>query len=823
MAELLEEQRESWGTRGGFILAAVGSAVGLGNLWGFPYKLYSYGGGAFLIPYILALFLIGVPIMILEFSIGHYTQRAAPDAFKRGHKRFEMVGWWGILLAFVIVTYYPVILAYCFSFLWYSIVGIFKGGELPWAGTGIEGVENAKKFFNETYLGKVDIADARHYLGSIRWNIVAPLAVTWTVMYLCIFKGVKLVGKIVWLTVPLPWLMLLILTIRGLTLEGSIRGLAFYLDPVWSELAKPVTWRYAFGQVFFSLSLAYGIMITYASFLHRKSDINNNAAIISVADFGTSFVAGLAVFATLGGMAFVTEQAGHAVPVKEVAEAGPSLAFVAFPYALAQLPYSAWFSFIFFFALVTLGVDSAFSMTEAIVASIVDKTGWRRSIVLPVLTVIGFSLGLLYVTEGGFNWLGTIDGFVNGTWGITFLGLLECIVVGWLWRVGILRRHANSRSDWKVGKWWDYLIRMVIPVVLGALFFWQLFDDMGKKAGYLKRPDGWLCATAADHQADLDKGVISDELREEFQEMERSLSQNVRVSVEEEGKCWIVADGARRYAIRSEDKGLNIYFFLSVNASFQKDLDKGLVSDDLRKEFVESEIPLSQRVVVSVRKEGRNWVITGGDGEKYSARAEGGGLDVYAVGKWMLPNCIGLAIVSLVPVFAVILSFVKGRGDIGDAQRPEQGLAVKGGAEGRMALAMTIVVVGLLIVCLNVPMSEVVMQIVLWISLIGGIAAMLLSNHVLGKYHTTTSQAAWSARWAGIAGSMGAGAAIAMMLIGLTSEAKEIEELAHDKLSGVSYLILVVVFLIIIGGLAWSFYKALAAAKDDGIQHADEQ
>src|SRR4030065_1199933 len=98
--ELLEEQRENWGSRGGFVLAAIGSAVGLGNLWGFPYKLYSYGGGAFLIAYIVALFVVGIPIMILEFSIGHYTQRAAPDAFKRRHKRFEMVGGGGSILAF---------------------------------------------------------------------------------------------------------------------------------------------------------------------------------------------------------------------------------------------------------------------------------------------------------------------------------------------------------------------------------------------------------------------------------------------------------------------------------------------------------------------------------------------------------------------------------------------------------------------------------------------------------------------------------------------------------------------------------------------------
>jgi len=491
MVELREEQRESWGTRGGFILAAVGSAVGLGNLWGFPYKLYSYGGGAFLIPYVIAMLVIGIPLMVLEFSLGHYTQRAAPDAFKRGHKRFEVVGWWGIILAFVIITYYPVILAYCFSFLWYSIKGMFNGGVLPWGGEGIEGVENAKNFFFENYLGYREGTA----LGSVRWNIVLPLIITWIAMYLCIFKGVKLVGKIVWFTVPLPWLMLLILAVRGLTLEGSMQGLAYYLDPVWSELAKPITWRYAFGQVFFSLSLAFGVMITYSSFLHRKSDLNNNAAIISLADFATSFVAGLAVFATLGGMAYATQQAGNPVAVENVAKGGPSLAFVAFPYALAQLPYSAYFSFIFFFALVTLGIDSAFSITESVLASIVDKTGWRRDIVLPCMSMVGLITGVVFITEGGLNWLGTIDGFVNGTWGIAFMGLLECVVLGWLWRIGILRAHANSRSDWQLGRWWEYLIRIVVPIALGTIFFWQLFEDRAraKEFGFFRTSDGeWI-------------------------------------------------------------------------------------------------------------------------------------------------------------------------------------------------------------------------------------------------------------------------------------------------------------------------------------------
>ncbi|NQT91874.1 MAG: sodium-dependent transporter, partial [Lentisphaerae bacterium] len=470
----------------GFVLAAVGSAVGLGNLWAFPYKLYAYGGGAFLIPYVAALLLVGIPLLILEFSLGHYAQRAAPDAFGRIHPRFETVGWWAVILSFVIITYYPVILAYCFTFLWHSLKGIFNGGVLPWAGEGIEGVTNAKTFFFEQYLGHWGSLK----LGPIRPAIVLPLGIAWITMYLCIFRGVRFVGKIVWFTVPLPWIMLLILTVRGLTLQGSAQGLAFYLNPSWGELAKPATWRFAFGQVFFSLSLAFGVMITYASFLHRKSDINNNAAIIGLADLATSFVAGLAVFATLGGMAFATQQAGNPVPVANVVGAGPGLAFVAFPYALAQLPYSAWFSFIFFLALVTLGIDSAFSITESCLAAIVDKTGWRRNVVLPVLSLVGFGIGLVYVTRGGLNWVGIIDGFINGTWGIAFMGLLQCLVLGWLYRVDTLRKHANDRSDWRLGAWWNGLVRVGIPLVLGSLVFWSLFDDVTRSEGFVRSPEG---------------------------------------------------------------------------------------------------------------------------------------------------------------------------------------------------------------------------------------------------------------------------------------------------------------------------------------------
>ena len=496
--QLLDDgQRENWGSRAGFVLAAIGSAVGLGNLWGFPYKVYSHGGGAFLIPYLIAMALIGIPLLILELSLGHMTQRAAPSAYRGVSRRTEPIGWWGILLGFVIITFYPVLLAYCADFFVECIKGIFGGGggELPWAGKGAEGVEKAKDYFNYKYLNQWTKPELK--AGAKPWSfggfvpmVVLCLGVIWALMYLCIFKGVRMVSKVVLFTVPLPWIMLLILTVRGLTLEGAGQGLKFYLEPTWSELAKPETWGWAFGQMFFSMSLAFGVMVTYASFLRRKSDLNNNAMIIGLADAGTSFIAGIAVFATLGAMAFATQQAGDPVAVNAIVDKGPGLSFVAFPYALAQLPYSAWFGAVFFLALLTLGIDSAFSITESILASIIDKTGWSRKWTLIGMTVVGFLSGLVYCTRGGLSWLGAMDDFINSAWGgIALLGMLQCVVLGWMYRLGRLREHANERSDWKLGVWWEWIIRYVAPIVLSALFAWSLLDKVSRTSGFLFEKD----------------------------------------------------------------------------------------------------------------------------------------------------------------------------------------------------------------------------------------------------------------------------------------------------------------------------------------------
>lgn len=473
-------KREAWGSRGAFVLAAIGSAVGLGNLWTFPYTLFSSGGGAFLIPYIFAMIVIGLPLLIMEFSVGHWAQNSPPGAFSKILKKYRFVGWWLVALAFGIITFYIVILGYSVVMLWDSIMGFF-GEALPWAsGTGADGVQTAIDAFFTEMLAH----DAKSLsLGALRGPIVIGMLASWGLIYFCLFRGVKWVSKVVLITVPLPWLMLFILAIRGITLEGATTGLSFYLDPDWSKLLESNTWGLAFGQVFFSLSLGFAVMLSYASFLHRKSDLNNSAAIIGIGDLATSFLAGIAVFATLGNMAMLIN-----VPVDKAIAKGPGLAFAVFPYALAQLPTgTVFFSLLFFITLLTLGLDSAFSIVEAVKASINDnKTpSWRKSWTLPVVCLIGASISLIFTAgKGGLNWLDLAVEQIWGPFGILSVALAECLVVGYAWKgdfIKEMREHANERSDWHLGKWWEIVIRYVAPALLFILICWSISDFVADK------------------------------------------------------------------------------------------------------------------------------------------------------------------------------------------------------------------------------------------------------------------------------------------------------------------------------------------------------
>ena len=440
-------------------MAAIGSAVGLGNVWRFPYVCYENGGGAFLIPYFVALFTAGIPLMILEFSFGHWARKAPPEAYKKINKKWEWIGWWSVILPFTIAVYYIVIMAWCFSYMIYSI-------DLRWG-------MHANSFFTN-FLGDTGSIES---FGSLSIPIVIGLFAVWLTIFIILYKGVGRIGKVVALTVPIPTILLIILTVRGLTLPGAMEGISYYLTPNFSRLSNVNVWLAAYAQIFFSLGVAQGIMITYASFLKKKSDITNNAFIVSLADAGTSFLAGFTVFSVVG---YLSLKQGIGVETLGEKIAGPNLTFITYPTAISLLPFAAAvFGLIFFIALLTFGIDSGFSMIEPISASGNQKWKLSKSKITGFMCIVGFSFSIFFAAGNGIHLVDILDHFV-ANFGLVFVGLIECIILGWMYSAHKLRDHANKTSDVKIGIWWDYLIKFVIPTILIVILLMSIFENITK-------------------------------------------------------------------------------------------------------------------------------------------------------------------------------------------------------------------------------------------------------------------------------------------------------------------------------------------------------
>ncbi|MCK4597732.1 sodium-dependent transporter [bacterium] len=452
----MAEARDRWHNRTGFILAAVGSAVGLGNVWRFPYICYRNGGGAFLIPYFVALLTAGIPLLILEFALGHKMQAGAPKSFQQVSEKTAWVGWWAVFVGFSIVVYYAVIMAWCFGYLVYSL-------NLAW-GT------NAESFFMDSFLMR---SSGPGLLGSIRWPVLAGLAATWLSILLIISKGVKSVGKVVLVTVPLPMLLLIIMVIRGVTLPGAAEGLRYYLTPNFEVLTDPSVWLAAYGQIFFTLSIGFGVMIAYASYLPKKADIANNAFIIGLVNCGTSFLAGFAVFGTLGYLAHTM-----GTGVDNVVSGGLELAFITYPTMIRLLPFGASiFGVIFFLMLLTLGIDSAFSLVEAAVAGGMDRWKVSRKTVNLITCSLAFCGGLIFCTRAGLHWLDIVDHFLNN-FGLALVGLAECLVIGYVFGTKRMREYINSVSEIKIGVWWDWLVKLVTPLILAITVIMSIVERL---------------------------------------------------------------------------------------------------------------------------------------------------------------------------------------------------------------------------------------------------------------------------------------------------------------------------------------------------------
>ncbi len=482
----MAERRERWDSRTAFVMAAIGSAVGLGNIWRFPVTCYRYGGGAFFIPYFVALLTAGIPLLILEYGIGQMMQGSAPLSLKKVNRHTEWVGWFSLLVGLIISIYYAIIMAYSVEYLVYSFKGFFTAGVMPWsnppAGISDSGPYEAT-FFTETIRSH---STKPAEMWQLVWPLVAGLVLTWGAVYLIICKGVHRVGKVVMLTVPLPLIVLAVLAVRGLTLPGSSEGIIYYLTPKFEALKDPATWLAAYGQIFFSLTLGFGVMIAYASYMPRQSDITNNAFITSFANCLTSFFAGFVVFSVLGFLAY--QQGG--VDVETVIAAGPGLVFVTYPTAVSQMGQFGWLwppiiAVLFFTMLLLLGIDSLFSLIEGITSGLRDRfPRLTQKTLAGALCLVSLAAGIVFfASRAGIHWLDIFDHWAND-YGLVIVGLLQCLIVGYFFKTDILRDYINQVSEIKLWGWWELCIRIITPLILAFLIFSNFLAEMTRSSLY---------------------------------------------------------------------------------------------------------------------------------------------------------------------------------------------------------------------------------------------------------------------------------------------------------------------------------------------------
>ena len=448
--------REQWSGQLGFLMAAIGSAIGLGNIWRFPGVAYSNGGGAFMIPYIIALLAVGVPVLLLDYALGHRYRGSSPAVFRRVSARFEWLGWWHVVICFVIMTYYVVIVAWALRYTVFSLT-------IAWG-------EDAAGFFNE-YIGLGTISEAGVPAYSARpiAGVVVPLVLVWAYGLYVVARGVSRgVERANRIFLPVLVVMFLMLVVRAMLLPGATDGLNTLFTPDWGKLGDYRVWMAAFGQIFFSLSVGFGIMLTYASYLKRRSNLVGTGLTAAFANSSFELLAGIGVFATLGFMAHVQN-----VPVGELEGiTGPALAFVTFPTVISQMPGGPLFGFLFFASFTLAGLTSFISIIQVVAPAVAEKFGWSNVTAtlacgLPS-AVLSF---VLFGTASGLYDLDVVDAYINNI-GVVGSAIIMCVGLGLvLRRFKVLQRHLNAVSETRVvGTWWRLLIAVVVPALLGYMF-----------------------------------------------------------------------------------------------------------------------------------------------------------------------------------------------------------------------------------------------------------------------------------------------------------------------------------------------------------------
>ncbi|KAM4737965.1 sodium- and chloride-dependent creatine transporter 1 isoform 2-T2 [Anableps anableps] len=473
-----EGERETWTRQMDFIMSCVGFAVGLGNVWRFPYLCYKNGGGVFLIPYLLIVFIGGIPVFFLEIALGQFMKQGAVSAWNIA-PLFKGLGLASMdfrrachnrsILSAPAAT--PSNLSSTLPPLNLTSLLLINSSCME-----AEGLRSPVIEFWERKV--LRLSGGLHEPGVICYEMVLCLIATWVIVYFCIWKGVKSTGKVVYFTALFPYLVLVVLLAHGVTLPGALDGIVYYLKPDWSKLGEAQVWIDAGTQIFFSYAIGLGALTALGSYNRFHNNCYQDAFILALINSGTSFFAGFVVFSVLGFMA-----AEQGVDISKVAESGPGLAFIAYPKAVTLMPVAPLWAALFFFMLLILGLDSQFVGVEGLITGIMDMLppksalgSLRREVVAAISCIICFFIDLSMVTEGGMYVFQLFDYYSAS--GITLLwqAFWECVVIAWVYGADRFMDDVARMIGYQplpYMKWcWSY----ITPFVCVAVFLFHVVN-----------------------------------------------------------------------------------------------------------------------------------------------------------------------------------------------------------------------------------------------------------------------------------------------------------------------------------------------------------
>ncbi|XP_067939588.1 sodium- and chloride-dependent glycine transporter 2-like [Watersipora subatra] len=516
-------ERGNWSRQLDFLLSCLGYAVGLGNVWRFPYLSYSSGGGAFFIPYFIMLVFVGMPVFFLELTLGQFSSRGPVGSFKFA-PILKGAGIGMVLVSATVATYYGVIISWAIFYLFAS----FTINKLPWEGcdnpwntdacsgrlpdmleqecrslnytianngfclkndgaraavydlaiakdkAGFERVLSASEYYTRRVLNE---SEGIEKLGTVSWELALCLIAAWVLVILSLYKGVKSSGKVVYFTALFPYAVLIILFFRGVTLPGAGAGIKFYVTPQWHYLTKATVWRDAAGQIFFSLAVCWGGLIALASYNRFRNNMFKDTLIVALGNCTTSIFAGFVIYSYIGNLSHVTK-----TPVDEVSKDGAGLAFVIYPMAVLNLPGSPIWAILFFFMLITLGLDTQFTLIETITTTIFDAfpqlIGRKHWVI--IATCFTFLLpGLIYVTQGGNYVLKMVDKYASG-WNVLIVCLTETFAISYVYGYDRFAKDVNIMIGRKPPLFWKFCLmggsQSIILFVL--IFDWVNFESL---------------------------------------------------------------------------------------------------------------------------------------------------------------------------------------------------------------------------------------------------------------------------------------------------------------------------------------------------------